>query len=163
MEEKIKEKRILTPEQIYNRNKKLSRFLGILSPVVFWGGLALAVLCLYVAFASSFGNVNEMLDLLDKTTHTGEELSANYNYLISKYGEWIIGTGSGGFQIEFINIKKVFFSGMMITNLVLSGVWLLVATLGGKWLLPRYSKKIADSNQDTVNLAVLKSTSEQKE
>ena len=163
MEEKIKEKRILTPEQIYNRNKRLSSVLGKLSPVVFWGGLALMVLCLYFAFSSSFGNVNEMLDLLDKTTYTGEELSANYDYLIAKYGEWVIGTGSGGFQIEFINIKKVFFSGMMMMNLILSGVWLLVATIGGKWLLPMFSKKIANDNQDTVNLAVLKSTSEQKE
>ena len=151
------EKKQLTAEQIYRRNQKKSKVLRILAPIVFWGCLALAFMCLIFAIRNSFGNVAEICDLLDNSRFTGDELQANYTYLVEKYGEWVIGNGGNGFTITFVNVGKALFSGLMITNVILSGVLFISAYVLGKWLLPKISAQILIDNQDMVNLQVLRS------
>jgi hypothetical protein len=150
------EKKQLTAEEIYKKNQKKSKVLRIISPIVFWGCLALAVLCLIFAVKNSFGNIAEICTLLENKNYTGEQLQENYAYLIDKYGEWTIGTGANGFQITFINIAKALFSGLMITNCILSVVLFVSAYVLGKWLLPKISAQILIDNQDMVNMTILK-------
>lgn len=149
-------KKELTAEEIYKKNQKKSKILKILSPIVFWGCLVLAVLCLIVAVRNSFGNIAEICELLDKKGLSGKELEQNYVYLCEKYGEWVIGTGGNGFTITFVNIGKALFSGIMITNIVLSIIFLVCAYVLGKWLLPKISAQILIDNQDMVNLSALR-------
>lgn len=149
-------KKELTPEEIYKRNQKISKLLKILAPICFWGFLALAVLCLIFAIKNSFGNVAEIIRLLDSKQYTGEELRANYDFLTNKYGEWVIGNGNAGFEITFVNIAKALFSGIAITNFILFVVFLVSAYVFGKWVLPKVSAQIIQDNQDMVNLVVLK-------
>lgn len=156
------EKKQLTPEEIYKRNQKKSKVLRILAPICFWGFLALAVLCLIFAIRHSFGNVAEICNLLDSKNFTGEELQANYNYLVGKYGEWVIGNGGTGFQITFVNIGHALFSGLMITNCIFFVVFLVSAYVLGKWLLPKLSAQILLDNQDMVNLTILKNQKEKE-
>ena len=146
----------LTAEQVYKRNQKLSKVLRNLSPIVFWGFLALGFLCLIFALKNSFGNIAEICNLLETKKYTGEQLQENYHYLIDKYGEWVIGNGGNGFTITFVNIGKALFSGLMITNCILSIVCFVSAYLLGKWLLPKISAQILIDNQDMVNLTILK-------
>lgn len=146
----------LTAEQIYKNNQKKSKVLRILAPVCFWGFLALAAICLIFAVKNSFGNIAEICDLLETKKYNGEQLQENYYYLIDKYGEWVIGSGSSGFTITFVNIGKALFSGLMITNCILSVVFFVSAYVLGKWLLPKISAQILIDNQDMVNLTVLK-------
>ena len=146
----------LAPEEIYKRNQKKSKVLRILAPICFWGFLALAIICLILAIKNSFGNVAEVINMLDTKKYTGEELQANYQFLVEKYGEWVIGNGGAGFQITFVNIGHALFSGLMITNCIFFVVFLVSAYLLGKWLLPKLSAQILLDNQDMVNLTILK-------
>ena len=157
------EKKQLTPEEIYKRNQKKSKVLRILAPICFWGFLALAIICLIFAIKNSFGNVAEIINMLDTKKYTGEELQANYQFLVEKYGEWVIGNGGAGFQITFINIGHALFSGLMITNCIFFVVFIVSAYLLGKWLLPQLSAQILIDNQDMVNLTILKDHSNKKE
>ena len=157
------EKKQLTPEEIYKRNQKKSKVLRILAPICFWGFLALAIICLILAIKNSFGNMAEIINMLDTKKYTGEELQANYQFLVEKYGEWVIGNGGAGFQITFINIGHALFSGLMITNCIFFVVFLVSAYLLGKWLLPKLSAQILLDNQDMVNLTILKDHSNKKE
>ncbi len=150
------EKKQLTAEEIYKRNQKKSKVLRILAPICFWGFLALSILCLVFAIRHSFGNVAEICNLLDSKKFAGEELQANYNYLVEKYGEWVIGNGGTGFQITFVNVGHALFSGLMITNCIFFVVFLVSAYVLGKWLLPKLSAQIILDNQDMVNLTILK-------
>lgn len=149
-------KKKLTPEQVYKRNQKWSKALSILSPIVFWGFLALSIMCLIFAIRNSFGNVIEIMRLLDDKKYTGTQLKENYSFLVDKWGEWIIGTGGSGFQIKFVNVGNALFSGIMMFNLTMSVVFLIGAFVVGKWLLPMISTTIRQNNQDMVNLTVLK-------
>ena len=153
----------LAPEEIYKRNQKKSKVLRILAPICFWGFLALAIICLILAIKNSFGNVAEIINMLDTKKYTGEELQANYQFLVEKYGEWVIGNGGSGFQITFVNIGHALFSGLAITNCIFFVVFLVSAYLLGKWLLPKLSSQILLDNQDMVNLVVLKDHSNKKE
>ena len=157
------EKKQLTPEEIYKKNQKKSKVLRMLAPICFWGFLALSVICLIFAIKNSFGNVAEIINMLDTKKYTGEELRANYQFLTEKYGEWVIGNGGSGFQITFINIGHALFSGLMITNCIFFVVFLVSAYLLGKWLLPKLSAQILLDNQDMVNLTILKDHSKKKE
>jgi hypothetical protein len=156
------DKKELTPEEIYKRNQRKSKMLRTLAPIVFWGCLALSVLCLIFAIKNSFGNIGEICNLLDNKKFTGEDLRNNYEYLTNKYGEWVIGTGSAGFTITFINIGSALFSGLMVANCFLSVLFLLSAYLFGKWLFPKLSEQILLDNQDMVNMTVLKSQENSK-
>ena len=150
------EKKQLTQEEVYKRNQKKSKVLRILAPICFWGFLALAIICLIFAIKNSFGNVAEIINMLDTKKYTGEELQANYQFLVERYGEWVIGNGGAGFQITFVNIGHALFSGLMITNCIFFVVFLVSAYLLGKWLLPKLSAQILIDNQDMVNLIILK-------
>ena len=150
------EKKQLTQEEIYKRNQKKSKVLRMLAPMCFWGFLALAIICLIFAIKNSFGNVAEIINMLDTKKYTGEELQANYQFLVERYGEWVIGNGGAGFQITFVNIGHALFSGLMITNCIFFAVFLVSAYLLGKWLLPKLSAQILIDNQDMVNLIILK-------
>lgn len=147
--------KLLSKEELYKKNQKLIKTYKILAPVVFWVCIGLAILCLILAVKNSFGNIREITELLETDTHTGEELQANYAMLTDKYGEWVIGNGNNGFQLVFINIKKAVFSGFMISCAVLSLFFFISAYLFGKWIFPYLSKKIAQDNQDMVNLTIL--------
>lgn len=149
------EKKHKTPQGIYKSNQKKSKILRISAPIVFWVFIALSILCLILAIKNSFGNVAEIIDLLDSKRFTGEELQANYSYLVAKYGEWLIGNGGAGFQITFVNIGHALFSGLMITSLVLCVVFLAGAYILGKWVLPKLAEQILIDNQDMVNIKVL--------
>lgn len=150
------EKKQLTAEEIYRKNQKKSKILKTLAPIVFWGCLVLSVLCLIFAIKNSFGNVGEICDMLDNSKWTGEQLEQNYAYLTEKYGEWVIGNGGNGFTITFVNIGKAMFSGLMITNCILSVAFLVSAYVLGKKLLPKISEQIILDNQDMVNMTILK-------
>lgn len=148
--------KLLSKEEIYKKNQKRIKAYKIAKPIVFWGCLVLAVIFLIVALINSFGNANEIIDLLDTKTHTGEELQANYAYLTDKYGEWVIGNGDKGFQLVFVNMKSAIFSGIMISCAVMSLVFFASAYILGKWVLPSLAEKTLQENQDMVNLTILK-------
>lgn len=146
----------LSAEQVYERNKKLAKKLKILAPVCFWGFLALSFICLFFAIRNSFGNIAEIINLLDKNKYTGDQLRENYNYLLGKYGEWVIGDGNKGFVLTFVNIGNALFSGIMIANCFLFVLCLFLAFALGKLILPRLSNQIIEDNQDMVNLTILR-------
>jgi len=150
------EKKQRTPQEIYKFNQKKSKVLRISAPIVFWVFIALSILCLILAIKNSFGNVAEIMDLLDSKAYTGTELQANYDYLVAKYGEWVIGNGGAGFQITFVNIGHALFSGLMITSLVLCVLFFAGAYILGKWVLPKLAEQILIDNQDYVNMQILK-------
>lgn len=150
-----------TKTEKYNKNKKWSKALKRIAPIVFWSFLALGILFLFLAIKNSFGNVAEIIDKLNSKAYTGEELRANYQYLIDKYGEWVIGNGGAGFTITFVNIKNAVFSGIMIASIVLSIVFFVSAVVLGKVLLPRIAEQLREDNQDMVNLEVLKTIDKQ--
>lgn len=154
------EKKQLTAEEVYKKNQKTAKILGRLAPICFWVFLALSVMCLIFAFKNSFGNVGEIVSLLDSDKFTGEQLEQNYAYLIDKYGEWVIGTGGSGFTITFVHIGKALFSGLMIVNCFLSVLFLVCAFVLGKWLFPKLSAQLKEDNQDMVNMQVLKNIKE---
>lgn len=156
----MKNKKKLTKEQIYKRNQKKEKIIRILAPIVFWGCLVGAIICLIYAIKNSFGNVSEMIGLLDSKKYTGEQLQANYIMLIKKYGEWVIGTGSTGFTIKFINVGKVIFNGFMLLNFFGCIILGVCSVLLGKFILPKWAERIRQNNQDMVNLVILKNDKE---
>ena len=146
----------MTQEEIYKKNQKKAKIFKILSPVVFWGCLALAIIALIFAIHNSFGNIAEICHLLDNKSYNGEQIAENYNYLKDKWGEWVIGDGSNGFCIVFINIGHALFSGVMMTSCLLSVTFLVCAWVLGKWLFPQISNQILQENTDMVNLTILR-------
>lgn len=149
-------KKELTPEQVYKKNQRIAKFLKAISPIVFWGLLALAIVFIVFAIKNSFGNIAEITDLLDSKKYTGEELQANYQYLLQKYGEWRIGNGGAYFSMTFVNIKNALFSGLLITDCIMAGICLIGAFVLGKWFLPRLANTLNQNNTDMVNLTILK-------
>ena len=144
-----------TPKEIYKNNQAKSKLFKRIAPIVFWGCLALSIVFLIMAVKHSFGNVAEILQLLDAKKFSGDQLQANYNYLVDKFGEWVVGNGSHGFTITFINIGNAVFSGFMIVACFLSVLFLISAYVLGKWLLPQIAEQIVQENQDMVNLTIL--------
>lgn len=153
-------KKKLSKEQIYKRNQKIEKIIKIATPIVFWLFIALAVLFLVLAVQNSFGNCSEIINKLDNKIYNDEQLQANYNELIEKYGEWTIGSGGSGFVIHFINIGKALFSGLMIVNLIFSITFAILSVLLGKWLMPYLARKMEQKNSDMVNLEILRKSEE---
>lgn len=145
-----------TNEQIYNGNVKKVKVLRFLTPFIFWGLLALGLICLVLAIRNCFGNLGEMIALLDNDKYTGVELEQNYNYLIQKYGEWVIGNGGAGFTIKFIDVKQVAFSGFVLFTFLMSIFLTISAFILGKWILPKIANLIEQENQNMVNRMVLR-------
>ena len=154
-------KRQRTAEEIYNSNKTKAKVCRILAPIVFWAGIILGIVFLVLAIKNSIGNVAEIIQKLDSKNLTGEQVEQNYNYLVEKYGEWMIGR-SGAFHITFINIAHALFSGLATFCLVMAVVVTLTGIVFGKWILPIASKNIDQKNQDTVNLTILKNSEKQE-
>ena len=144
-----------TSTQIYKSNVRKVKLLKALSPIAFWGFLIISFFCLIMAIKGTFGNLGEMISLLDNDAYTGEELEANYKYLIAKYGEWVIGNGGAGFTVRFVDVKKVAFSGFALVSFFLFVFFLAMAFVLGKWVFPKLAEQIEHGNQDDVNLAIL--------
>lgn len=108
--------------------------------------------------SNSVGNITEILHLLDKDIYTGEEIAEHYKYLVEKWGEWeIVGAGSAGLVIRYVDIRNALFSGLMITYTILTVIALLCAIGIGKILFPQLSKLYTNNNDEMVDVATLKS------
>lgn len=145
-----------TAEEVYKLNQKRAKIMRKIAPFVFWGFIAIAIVCFILAIHNSLGNINEIIQQLNSKKYTGEELQAHYNALVEKYGEWVIGNGGAGFTIKFINIARAAFSGIMIANFVFCGVSFILAYLLGKWILPKMATMLEQTNTDMVNLTILR-------
>lgn len=146
----------LTSEQQYKRNQKRAKFIKRLAPICFWGMIGIAIFAFVLAIRYSVGNVIEIIHMLNKKAFNGEQLQQNYEILIQKYGEFVVGNGGMGFQIRFVNIGNALFSKMMVFYLITGLIMLGGAFVLGKWALPRIAREIDERNQDLVNLTVLR-------
>ena len=124
----------MSKEELYKKNQKKAKILAMTAPLVFWGLIVLAVFFFAIAIKNSVGNMNEITSLLNSKKFTGEELRANYEFLTQKYGEWIIGSGSTGFTLTFINVKAAVFGGFAIITGIMAVVCFIGAFVLGKWL-----------------------------
>lgn len=107
---------------------------------------------------NSIGNITEILHLLDKDIYNEQEIAENYKYLVEKWGEWeIIGAGSAGLVIRYIDIRNALFSGLMVTYTVLTVCALLCAIVVGKIVFPQLVKLYTDNNGEMVDIATLRS------
>jgi len=110
---------------------------------------------------NSVGNITEIMSLLDDKKLTGEQIQQNYNILVERYGEWtIVGESGGIFSIHFVDIRQAFFSGLMITFLILSIICLAISIVLGKIVFPKLAQYFKDNNQDMVNIATLQTNAE---
>jgi len=150
------EKKEKTTEQVYKSNQKKAKIFRIISPICFWVFLAIGLICLILAIIYSLGNMTEMLNLLNDKIYTGEELKANYEYLVSKYGSWQFGDGGAGFTVDFINVGNVVFSHAFTFFITMSFFFIIAAFLLGKWIFPKLARQIETNNQDMVNMTILK-------
>lgn len=153
----MKKKKVLTNEEIYKNNKKKSKILKILSPIVTWLFVILAVIFFILTVKNSIGNITEILNLLDKDIYTGEQLQENYAKLVEKWGEWeIIGENNAGLVIRYVNIGNALFSGLMVTYTILTIFSIVLAICIGKILLPQLAKMYVNINEEMVDVATLK-------
>lgn len=107
---------------------------------------------------NSIGNVTEILHLLDKDIYTGEQIEENYAYLVQKWGEWeIVGAGTSGLVIRYVDVRNALFSGLMITYTILTIICVVLSIIFGKVLFPQLSKLFSDNNSEMVDIATLKS------
>lgn len=108
--------------------------------------------CLAIRY--SVGNVVEINKLLSVDSEI--ERQSNYDMLVEKWGKWyIVGDGRGVMDISFINIPKALFSGLMITFTTLTIIFLLLAVMIGKIILPMMAKTYTESNNELVDIATL--------
>ena len=155
------EKKSLTPEQLYKKNQLKVRIFKILAPIVFWGFLALSFMFFMLMIKNSVGNITEIINLLDEDTLTGEQITQNYQYLIEKYGEWVIvGDAGGVFSIQFVNIGNAFFSGLATTFLTLGIICFAISIIVGKIVFPKLAQYYTYNNQNMVNVATLQTHAE---
>jgi hypothetical protein len=118
-------------------------------------------LFLLFTLKNSIGNVVDILNALDKKTWSGEELSANYQALIEKWGEWeIIGQGSAGIVVRYVDIGNALFSGLAITFATASFVSFACALVFGKIVFPLLYKHYKNSNEELVDIATLQSATQ---
>ena len=110
---------------------------------------------------NSVGNITEIINMLDKDSLTGEQIQENYQYLVDKWGEWIVvGENGGVLSIQFVNLKNAFFSGLMITFLSLGIICLVISIIGGKVILPKLAQYFTENNQSMVDIATLQTHAE---
>lgn len=98
--------------------------------------------------------MHEILDLLDKKQYNQEEIRANYDFLVGKYGEIELG---GSLQVTFVDIGHAVFSGLMKTFATLCVVCLGISIIFGKIVLPLLEKSYKNRNDEMVDIASLKS------
>lgn len=107
---------------------------------------------------NSVGNVTEILQLLDKETYNATQIRENYQYLVSKWGEWeIIGENSAGFVVRYVDVGAALFSGLMIVYACLSAAALCLAIVFGKIVFPLLAKHYKSANDEMVDMATLTS------
>lgn len=147
-----------TTSEIYKKNQRKAKIINRLTPVIFWGCLALAVMFIFLALKNSLGNIVEIFELLDKDKYNNVQLEENYAMLVAKYGEITLGGNNGGFAITFVNVKKALVNGLGLVCFELAIVFIASAFILAKWLLPKWSKSIIENNQDMVNLTVLENS-----
>ena len=110
---------------------------------------------------NSIGNVVEILELLDADKYGGEQIQENYAMLVEKWGEWeIIGAGSAGLVIRYVDVGNALFSGLMVTFCTLTIISLVCAIVFGKIVFPMLEKYYTNNNEEMVDLATLKSASQ---
>ncbi len=96
--------------------------------------------------------------MLDKSKYSGEELVANYQYLVGKWGEWeLVGEGMAGLVIRYVNVGNALFSGLMITFSIFAVISLLLGIVLGKIVFPSLVKYYTANNETMVDIATLKS------
>lgn len=144
-----------TTSEIYKKNQRKAKVIKRLTPFIFWGCLALAVMFFVFALKNSIGNIIEIFNLLDKDKYTNVQIEQNYAMLVEKYGEIVLDGSKGGFAITFINVKKALINGLGLVCFELAIVFVASAFILSKWLLPKWTKSIIENNQDMVNLTVL--------
>ena len=153
----MKEKKVLSAEDIYKKNKRKAKNLKIMTPLVFWTLLLLTLIFFCLMIQNSVGNVTEILRLLDDEIYTSTEIQENYKMLVEKWGEWeIIGADSAGLVVRYVDIRNALFSGLMITYMILCIVSFVLAFLLGKIVLPTMRKYYETNNDEIVDMATLK-------
>lgn len=126
--------------------------------------MSVTILFFCLAIKNSLGNVVEIINKLDADKYTRVELIENYNVLKDRWGEWtLFGDEGTGVSIKYINIGKALFSGLMITFITLTIIFLSLAIIIGKFLLPMLSKMYENNNEQMVDLATLQTQESIKE
>lgn len=106
---------------------------------------------------NSIGNVIEIIDKLDKDQYNQVQLEENYEMLKQKWGEMIVfGDEAAGISIKYIDVGEALFSGLMVTFTTLTVIFLAIAIIFGKIILPILAKVYQDSNEQLVDIATLK-------
>lgn len=106
---------------------------------------------------NSIGNVIEIIDKLDKDQYNQVQLEENYEMLKQKWGEMIVfGDEAAGISIKYIDVGEALFSGLMVTFTTLTIIFLAIAIIFGKIILPILAKVYQDSNEQLVDIATLK-------
>lgn len=151
----------MTAEQIYKKNQSKIKAFKILGPVTFWAAIIFTIIFLILALSNSIGNVTEILDMLDKSKYSGDELVANYQYLVAKWGEWeLVGEGMSGLVIRYVNVGNALFSSLMVTFFVLAIIFLLLGIIFGKIVFPCMVKYYNNNNESMIDIATLKSAAQ---
>lgn len=151
-----------TPEQIYKKNRKISRTFRVLSPTILYLFLLLSLLFAGLMLRNSVGNIVEILELLDDEVYSGTEVREHYKMLVERWGEWtIVGDEeNSSLVIKYIDIGNALFSGMMITYCVLFLVSFAFAIIFGKIVFPLLAKHYESSNAELVNITSLQSAAQ---
>lgn len=109
---------------------------------------------------NSLGNVTEILSLLDEDKYTGKEIQTHYAELVARWGEWeIVGEGSAGLVVRYVDIGNALFSNMMVTYGVFAIISLCIAFIFGKIIFPVLAKHFQETNAEMVDVATLQSAS----
>lgn len=109
---------------------------------------------------NSLGNVTEILALLDEDKYTGKEIQIHYAELVTRWGEWeIVGEGSAGLVVRYVDIGNALFSNMMVTYGIFAIISLCIAFIFGKIIFPVLAKHFQETNAEMVDVATLQSAS----
>ena len=150
----------ITAEQLYKKNKTKAKVFNVLSPILFYMFLLLAVLFFFFMANNSIGNVTEILDMLNADKYSGEQIEENYKYLIDKWGEWeMIGADSSGLVIRYVNIGNALFSGLMMIHATFMFISFVLSIVLGKVIFPLLAKHFTNINEEMVDIATLQSAS----
>lgn len=151
----------LTAEQIYHSNKKKAKIFTILTPIIWYVFLVIAIIAFMGMMRNSLGNILEISEMLDKDLWTRVELQRNYQTLVDKWGEWeIVAAGGGGIAIKYVNITNALFSGAATAFATVSFVSLVIAIVFGKIVFPLLRKHYKNLNDELVDIATLQSAAQ---
>ena len=110
---------------------------------------------------NSVGNITEILNLLDDTKWSGEEIQKHYAELIDRWGEWeIVGKDEAGIVVRYVDIRNAMFSGVAMTFGVFMFLSFVVAIIFGKIVFPLLKRHYEDSNEELVDITTLQSAAQ---